>query len=535
MSNNNSNEGEDGGILNSLLGGDQTTVALAAAAGVAVLATALFLVSSSSSSSKDTKKKAPPPAAAAKAKAKSAAPASSAAAGGGGGGGRNKGKKKKKSKAPKTAEPEPKLELEPEPAAEPKAEAAPPAATGGKAKRKRKKKNKPANNGGNSAGNTAAAAAAPAAAANTSAGTGGTDTTDDAALAQEMQQQINAEAGASSPTASADDGWAVAGEAAKKKKKKAKKKKPAAAPKAEEVAPAAPAATGSEANKGATEAAAAPAKAQTSVTVQIDANKVGIVIGKNGSTMQKIEAALDVKIDINAPARDDPNPSPTATVIITADEGNTGGIARAKSAVKELCTKGYSPITEAPGFAEQYVSVHPKYLAEIVGKGGKNIKALQQALEIKISIPKTDYNPREKQVGKVPNCRVGIAGPRENCVAGKKAIQELVRYHHTSVTHPGWTHEEKDVPQEFFHCIIGRGGAEVKHIRGNFQVEVHLPNEDSHCDNVLVVGAKQANVDRALAHIDTLIERDTEQRERKYNDDVDDEAWEGDAGDDSAW
>ena len=45
--------------------------------------------------------------------------------------------------------------------------------------------------------------------------------------------------------------------------------------------------------------------------------------------MQKIEAALDVKIDINAPARDDPNPSPTATVIITADEGNTGGIARA--------------------------------------------------------------------------------------------------------------------------------------------------------------------------------------------------------------
>ena len=295
------------------------------------------------------------------------------------------------------------------------------------------------------------------------------------------------------------------------------------------------------------------------------------VIGPKGSTMQKIEAALDVKIDINAPARDDPNPSPTATVIITADEGNTGGIARAKSAVKELCTKGYSPITEAPGFAEQYVSVHPKYLAEIVGKGGKNIKALQQALEIKITIPKTDYNPRDKQVGKVPNCRVGIAGPRENCVAGKKAIQELVRYHHTSITHPGWTHEEKDVPQvsvfgssstllflfadiyimssyntslpqylvsvqskEFFHCIIGRGGAEVKHIRGNFQVEVHLPSEDSYCDNVLVVGAKQANVDRALAYIDTLIERDTEQRERKY-DDVDEEAWEGDAGDDSAW
>ena len=132
--------------------------------------------------------------------------------------------------------------------------------------------------------------------------------------------------------------------------------------------------------------------------------------------------------------------------------------------------------------------------------GGKNIKALQSGLDIKITIPKTEWNPRDPDP-KIGNCRVGLAGNRENCIAGKKAIQELTRYHHTELTHPGWTHIEKEVPQEFFHCIIGRGGSEIKHIRGNFKAEVYLPNADSYSSNVVVVG-KQQDCDRAIAHID---------------------------------
>ena len=522
--NTNTNDGteveEGGGILGSL-----PPVALAA--GAVVLA-ALFLFASSSSG-KETKSSA------SKSKAKSSKGKSAAAGGGGGNsskGGKGKKKKSKAKAAPapapvpaKTApepepEPEPKavkFEEKPEPEPELEAEAAPAPAAAAKRKRKKKKNKQPANNGGSSAAAAAPAAAAALAENTTSAGA---DTTaSDEALAREMQQQFNAEAGSSSPTAVADDGWAVAGQAAKKKKKKKKAAAPKPAP--EEVAAAAAAAE-----------EAAPAKTETSVSVQIDAKKAGIVIGPKGATMQAIEAALDVKLDINAPARDDPKPSPTATVIITADEANTGGIARAKSAIKELCTKGYTAITEAPGFCEQYVSVHPRCLAEIVGPGGKNIKALQSGLDIKITIPKTEWNPRDPDP-KIGNCRVGLAGNRENCIAGKKAIQELTRYHHTELTHPGWVHEEKEVPQEFFHCIIGRGGSEIKHIRGNFQAEVYLPNADSYSSNVVVVG-KQQNVDRAIAHIDRLIERDTEQRERKYDDDVDDEAWTGE-GDDSAW
>ena len=531
--NTNTNDGteveEGGGILGSL-----PPVALAA--GAVVLA-ALFLFassssSSSSSSSGSSSKKA------SKSKAKSSKGKSAAAGGGGGNtnkGGKGKKKKSKAKAAPapapvpaKTApepepEPEPKavkFEEKPEPEPELEAEAAPAPAAAAKRKRKKKKNKQPANNGGSSAAVAAPPAAGGAAALAENTTSAGADTTaSDEALAREMQQQFNAEAGSSSPTAVADDGWAVAGQAAKKKKKKKKAAAPKPAP--EEVAAAAAAAE-----------EAAPAKTETSVSVQIDAKKAGIVIGSKGATMQAIEAALDVKLDINAPARDDPKPSPTATVIITADEANTGGIARAKSAIKELCTKGYTAITEAPGFCEQYVSVHPRCLAEIVGPGGKNIKALQSGLDIKITIPNSEWNPRDPDP-KIGNCRVGLAGNRENCIAGKKAIQELTRYHHTELTHPGWVHEEKEVPQEFFHCIIGRGGSEIKHIRGNFQAEVYLPNADSYSSNVVVVG-RQQNVDRAIAHIDRLIERDTEQRERKYDDDVDDEAWTGE-GDDSAW
>ena len=553
MTNGNTNSNSDGteveeggGILGSL-----PPVALLAAGAVVLAALFLFASSSSSSSSSDSSSKKAPAAKASKSKPKSKAKSAAPAGGGGGANKGGKGKKKKsKAKAapatapiktapvpePKAAEPEPKSEPkavqfeekpEPEPETEPE--------TKPETKRKRKKKkNKPANNGGSSSA-AAAPAAAAALAANTASTTGagagsgaGADTTaSDEALAREMQQQFNAEAGSSSPTAVADDGWAVAGQAAKKKKKKKKKAAPKPAP--EEAAPATAAvAAGTAAEE------APPAKAEASVSVQIDAKKAGIVIGPKGSTMQAIEAALDVKLDINAPARDDPKPSPFATVIITADEANTGGIARAKSAIKELCTKGYTAITEAPGFCEQYVSVHPRCLAEIVGPGGKNIKALQSGLDIKITIPKTEWNPRDPDP-KIGNCRVGLAGNRENCIAGKKAIQELTRYHHTELTHPGWTHEEKEVPQDFFHCIIGRGGSEIKHIRGNFQAEVYLPNAESHSSNVVVVGTPE-NVKRAVAHIDNLVEREISNRERKFDDDddVDDEAWTGE-GDDSAW
>ena len=118
----------------------------------------------------------------------------------------------------------------------------------------------------------------------------------------------------------------------------------------------------------------------------------------------------------------------------------------------------------------------------------------------------------------MPLVKVGLAGHKEQTSKAAQVITALTRHHHHPLTHGADViHEEVHVPPEFYHCVIGPRGSEIKHIKGNYKVEVYMPQEDSVTDNVLVVG-KQTAVDRAIAYIHTLMERDAAQRERKYND-----------------
>jgi hypothetical protein len=66
--------------------------------------------------------------------------------------------------------------------------------------------------------------------------------------------------------------------------------------------------------------------------------------------------------------------------------------------------------------------------------------------------------------------------------------------------------------------VVGPHGGELKHILGNYGVEVYLSWENKE-EEVLVVG-KSASVDRAIWHIEKLIERDAAQRDSKYLDEA---------------
>lgn len=285
-------------------------------------------------------------------------------------------------------------------------------------------------------------------------------------------------------------------------------------------------------NKGAQKMGAGAAKVSSSSTtspttasevVSIDAKKVGIIIGPKGATMTAISAATGCKLDVNAPPKDvKPNTRSAkplqATVVIS--EGTSESIAKAKQAVLELAASGYATLLQADTFGEQSLSVHPKVLSQIVGPGGRTIQAIQTALNVKITIPKTDWKPNAPQFGNVqPTCKVGIAGDdRSKVREAKRVLQQLLQYHYTEITHPGMIHQEVYVPQEFYHCVIGLRGAEIKHIKGNYKVEVYMPTSDGPTENVLVVG-QQSNVEKAIRYIELLIERDTEQRAQKYSDD----------------
>jgi hypothetical protein len=124
-----------------------------------------------------------------------------------------------------------------------------------------------------------------------------------------------------------------------------------------------------------------------------------------------IQEKTGTKLDVNAPKPDDTNggvKKAKASIVIT--EGTTPemqGLAR--KAVLELADRGYAALLQAEGFGETTVTVHPRFLAEIVGAGGKTIKAIQSALDVKLTIPKTDWTPKTVQVRIIVICYIVIS------------------------------------------------------------------------------------------------------------------------------
>lgn len=300
--------------------------------------------------------------------------------------------------------------------------------------------------------------------------------------------------------------------------KKSKKKKNATQKKQEDAAEA---------------ASAAAESTKISVTVTIDASRVGIIIGPKGATMNAIQEKTGTKLDVNAPKLEEKAASnqfrpvvggrskSTAKATVVISEGTTEGQKAAKKAILELADRGYAALLQAEGFGESTIAVHPRFLSEIVGTGGKIIKAIQAGLDVKLTIPKTDWTPKTVQIGNVePSVRVGIAGDSPaNVKQAKQVIKDICAYHHHEITHPGLIHQEIFVPQEFFHCVIGTRGSEIKHIRGNYNVEVYMPSTESWCvtENVVCVG-KSNDVEKAISYIKLLMDRDSELREQKYSD-----------------
>ena len=65
-----------------------------------------------------------------------------------------------------------------------------------------------------------------------------------------------------------------------------------------------------------------------------------------------------------------------------------------------------------------------------------------------------------------------VVGDREKVKKAKELIKELIRYHHTTITHPGVAHLEMTIDPALHKHVIGAKGSEIKHIQQNFKVHI---------------------------------------------------------------
>lgn len=102
--------------------------------------------------------------------------------------------------------------------------------------------------------------------------------------------------------------------------------------------------------------------------------------------------------------------------------------------------------------------------------------------------------------------KIGLAGSRDKLTIARNLILELIKYQHTTITHPNIIHIEMEIASHYYNFIIGSKGSEIKHIQANYKVTVIIPNNESGHENLLILG-EETNVLNAEKHILKVIDK----------------------------
>lgn len=222
-----------------------------------------------------------------------------------------------------------------------------------------------------------------------------------------------------------------------------------------------------------------------SLQLEIPNRFYGALIGSGGSTLNLIQEACDVRINI-------PRKGEGEVVTIT---GSSEGIARCKGTIESLVKTGFSSITH-PGQLRNEIAVEENLRPRLVGKGACNLKALQAATNTSINLP---------QQGK--GNKVSIVGAPDDIRQCKELIRQLLTDGYCSATHPGHVKLEMSFPSNMFGTLIGTGGATIKHIQNSTGVMLNIPRSTDINQNLVLVGTSES-IGAAQKHISAILEKE---------------------------
>lgn len=259
----------------------------------------------------------------------------------------------------------------------------------------------------------------------------------------------------------------------------------------------------------------------TKITVTVEKNQIGVLIGVNGVTIKKLQDVTGAKINLP------PNSAESYGPVKITVEGPVDGVRECAEAIKDLTTKGMCKITHG-NFVEGTCQVHPDYIPLIIGmkgkglKGGETIRGLQDNTGTNIVMPVSTPGAKKMLYVKILGSKTGV----DRC---KSAIKELMKYYHTDVVHKGITHLELDIPEGQHHVIIGKRGNTIRGIEGNTGAKINIPRPSSINPNVVITGTPSA-IANAKKQIDNALIKSQQRDDDGYGYDANYDDYDDDDG-----
>merc|ERR1711887_483435 len=207
--------------------------------------------------------------------------------------------------------------------------------------------------------------------------------------------------------------------------------------------------------------------------VKVDAKYHKHIIGKGGSTINKIKSETDVTINI---------PDTDSGVTVIRIEGNKAGVEKASKELNGMVDKMENE-------KERDLIIENRFHRQLIGPKGENIEKIRKDfVNVQISFP---------DLG-VKSDIVKLRGP-------KKDVDDCSKYFNKVTREMAESSYQVKVPifKQFHKFVIGKGGANIRRIRDETDTKIDLPDSGSDSDMITITGKKK-NVNKAVAQVQQI-------------------------------
>jgi far upstream element-binding protein len=207
-------------------------------------------------------------------------------------------------------------------------------------------------------------------------------------------------------------------------------------------------------------------------------NMVGLVIGKGGDQILRIQAQLNIHAQIAKESEMKPGETQRSIVL----RGQRKNVNEAKRRIEEIVAAQIAKLSGSSNKDKDIVDrayvvrlpVPNDKVGIIIGKGGATIKAIQDRTNTTVQIP---HNPDDEN----PNVRTIIIGAdaKECLDAAQVEIFMTLQQQQQSAQlayNATATAMNVSIPDDRVGIVIGKGGATVKEIQQRLNVKIHVPH-----------------------------------------------------------
>lgn len=205
--------------------------------------------------------------------------------------------------------------------------------------------------------------------------------------------------------------------------------------------------------------------------INVDAKYHKHIIGKGGSTVNKLKQETEVMINIP-----DSDKAPSNVIRI---EGNKDGVKKAKEELEALVAKMQNE-------REKDLIIEARFHRELIGAKGGNIQKIRDDFAaVQISFP--DLGSKSDIVK--------LRGPKDDVEKCSRTLNKMYK----DLLENNY---QAKVPifKQFHKFIIGKGGQTIKGIRQDTSTRIDLPESGNDSDVITITGKKE-NVEKAQKKI----------------------------------